>query len=133
MELLLNLIWLTLAVGMISGYLSRDRSAARSQGLNAKGLLALGFSLVLLFPIISASDDLHPTVALLEDSVKRVRSGAGCQACSSHPAPQPAAAVPSIGPALRLVEFQPASVESTFTLSDQTKRQPDGRAPPALL
>ena len=36
-------------------------------------LLALACVLVLFFPVISASDDLHPTQAVLEDATKRIQ------------------------------------------------------------
>lgn len=38
-----------------------------------KALLALACILVLLFPVVSASDDLHPSQAVLEDATKRVQ------------------------------------------------------------
>jgi hypothetical protein len=68
MELLLNLAWLLLA---LPGYWvwRRDagtRPARRVTSLQC--LLALGCALVLLFPVISASDDLHTMRAAMEDS-----------------------------------------------------------------
>jgi len=64
MELLLNLAWVLLALPAY--WLWRS---AGSRGVSAlQGLLVLGCVLVLLFPVISASDDLHAMRAEMEDS-----------------------------------------------------------------
>lgn len=74
MELLLNLIWLTLAVGTVFAFLRGRRVSAWLVGVPCrKSLVALACIAVLLFPIVSASDDLHPTQAVMEDAAKRVR------------------------------------------------------------
>ena len=68
MELLLNLAWLLLALPAYWLW-QRDagtRMARRVSSLQC--LLALGCALVLLFPVISASDDLHAMRAEMEDS-----------------------------------------------------------------
>jgi hypothetical protein len=68
MELLLNLAWLLLALPAYWVW-QRDagtRPARRVSSLQC--LLALGCGLVLLFPVISASDDLHAMRAEMEDS-----------------------------------------------------------------
>jgi hypothetical protein len=71
MELLLNLVWLLLA--MPAYYLWRNaRNAQRCTGLRSlQFLLALGCGLVLLFPVVSATDDLHAVRAEMEESSKR--------------------------------------------------------------
>jgi hypothetical protein len=68
MELLLNLAWVLLALPAY--WLWRRNAGARvAQRRSAvQGLLALGCVLVLLFPVISASDDLHAMRAEMEDS-----------------------------------------------------------------
>jgi hypothetical protein len=71
MELLLNLTWLLLAV---PGYwLWRQRQSAR-QLSSVQCLLALGCLLVILFPVISASDDLVAMRAEMEESPATKRS-----------------------------------------------------------
>jgi hypothetical protein len=71
MELLLNLTWLLLAV---PGYwLWRQRQSAR-QLSSVQCLLALGCMLVILFPVISASDDLVAMRADMEESPASKRS-----------------------------------------------------------
>jgi hypothetical protein len=60
MELILNLLWLTLAVPAIWLW-QRHLARAASQNVSARrALLLLGCALVLLFPVVSATDDLHP-------------------------------------------------------------------------
>ena len=65
MELLLNVIWAMLAGTAVSAFLS-SAPAQRKQFLLAFG--ALCCALLLLFPSISVSDDLHVQVFVNEDS-----------------------------------------------------------------
>jgi len=68
MELLLNLAWMLLALPAYWLW-RRDAGARRARRFSSRqGLLALGCALVLLFPVISASDDLHAMRAEMEDS-----------------------------------------------------------------
>lgn len=74
MELLLNLIWIILTVVALCAFARSRRLASEiSPSRSFKALLALSCILVLLFPIISASDDLHPVQAAVEDASKRVQ------------------------------------------------------------
>lgn len=74
MELLLNLIWLTLATGALLGFVRGQRGSARmTQVSYRKSLVALACAVVLLFPIVSASDDLHPAQAVVEEATKRIQ------------------------------------------------------------
>src|SRR5271168_2929149 len=68
MELLLNLAWMLLALPAYWLW-RRDAGSRAARGVNAlQCVLALGCVLVLLFPVISASDDLHAMRAEMEDS-----------------------------------------------------------------
>jgi len=68
MELLLNLAWMLLALPACWLW-RRDAGSRAARGVNAlQCVLALGCVLVLLFPVISASDDLHAMRAEMEDS-----------------------------------------------------------------
>jgi hypothetical protein len=68
MELLLNLVWILLALPAYWLW-RRDAGSRGARRVSAlQGLLALGCVLVLLFPVISASDDLHAMRAEMEDS-----------------------------------------------------------------
>lgn len=74
MELLLNLVWLLLAVPAY--WLWRESGQGHSRrNFNAlQVLLALGCAIVLLFPVISATDDLHAMRAEIEEPSSSKRS-----------------------------------------------------------
>jgi hypothetical protein len=61
MELLLNLLWVILALPALLVWRRRP-AAARSSGI-----ILLGCLLALLFPIVSVTDDLHPISAEIEE------------------------------------------------------------------
>src|ERR1700683_4434217 len=68
MELLLNLAWMLLALPAYWLW-RRDAGMRAARWVSSvECLLALGCVLVLLFPVISASDDLHAMRAEMEDS-----------------------------------------------------------------
>ena len=71
MELLLNLAWLLLA---LPAYWLWRRSSATRRISSLECLLALGCVLVLLFPVISVTDDLHAMRAEMEDSAASKRA-----------------------------------------------------------
>ncbi len=64
MELLLNLAWVLLA---LPGYWLWRRAVDSRHASSRQCLLALGCALVLLFPVISATDDLHAMRAEMEE------------------------------------------------------------------
>lgn len=74
MELLLNLVWLLLALPAY--WLWRGRAGARTERRfsSLQCLLALGCALVVLFPVISATDDLLAMRAEMEESPASKRS-----------------------------------------------------------
>lgn len=74
MELLLNLAWMLLALPAL--WLWRQDTGARAarRVTSLQCLLALGCALVLLFPVISASDDLHAMRAEIEESATSKRT-----------------------------------------------------------
>jgi hypothetical protein len=71
MELLLNLVWLLLALP--AWWLWRGRRSAGSFS-SWQCLLALGCLLVILFPVVSATDDLRAMRAEMEESPASKRS-----------------------------------------------------------
>ena len=74
MELLLNLAWLLLVLPAY-GIWRQGAVAKRQKRFHSlQGLLALGCLLVLLFPIISATDDLHAMRAEMEEPGTNKRS-----------------------------------------------------------
>jgi hypothetical protein len=82
MELLLNLAWMLLVLPAYWLW-RQDRDARAVRRVSSvQCLLALGCALVLLFPVISASDDLHVMRAEMEESNSKrtVRQAAGDKA-----------------------------------------------------
>lgn len=74
MELLLNLIWILLALLALLVFLrGRDASRQIARVPYRKSLLALACGVLLLFPVVSASDDLHPAQAVVEEGSKRLQ------------------------------------------------------------
>ena len=72
MELLLNLVWVALVLGSLWAFwLKRDRSES-TRVPDLKGWLALVTLLIILFPVISISDDFHPVMESQEDSARRI-------------------------------------------------------------
>lgn len=74
MELLLNLAWLLLAIPAYQLWRSSNPASRRRCFTSRQCLLALGCVLVLLFPVISATDDLHAMRAEFEESAVNKRS-----------------------------------------------------------
>ena len=74
MELLLNLVWVAMALIAFSALARGRRNASLAHKVPYHtALLALACVLVLLFPVVSASDDLHPAQAVLEEATKRIQ------------------------------------------------------------
>jgi hypothetical protein len=137
MELLLNLAWLllTLPAWWLWRRNTDPRLVRRVSSLQC--LLALACALVLLFPVISASDDLHAMRAEMEDSSisKRTVRHAGSEKNSAwvNRLQGPPAAVAS---AMRLVAPEVRLLESSVTGVSLLARPCvfyGGRAPPFSL
>jgi hypothetical protein len=137
MELLLNLAWLLLALPAY--WLWRrgvgTRPPRRVSSLQC--LLALACALVLLFPVISASDDLHAMRAEMEDSSinkRTVRQAASDKNSSRiHRLQGPPVTVAS---AVRLVAPEVGRLEVSLTCASPLARPCvfyTGRAPPFSL
>jgi hypothetical protein len=71
MELLLNLIWLLMALPAYYLWCNASDSRSGAGRGTLQCVLALGCGLVLLFPVVSATDDLHAMRAEMEESSKR--------------------------------------------------------------
>ena len=69
MELLLNLLWLTLALPAIWMWRHQSVSAKNCRCFDRiRPLVLLGCVLMLLFPVVSATDDLHAMGQEIEES-----------------------------------------------------------------
>ncbi len=102
MELLLNLAWMLMTLPAYWLWRQSESSRAGRRVTALQCLLALGCVLVLLFPVISASDDLHVMRAEMEESAtskRTVRQLAGdkLSAWTNRLQPPPAAAANAAG------------------------------------
>ncbi len=92
MEILLNALWLLIAAGAVAvwGVQQAGPERGRQRALPTQ-LLALACTLILLFPVISLTDDLHAQQAVMEDSsrtiVKARRAAEGCFRAGKSPVP----------------------------------------------
>jgi len=69
MELLLNLLWLMLELPAVLVWRRHSASTQTSaRQSHSRSLVLLGCILALLFPVVSASDDLHPLSTEIEES-----------------------------------------------------------------
>lgn len=129
MELVLNLVWVLIAATALSWHL-RSESKDRKQFLLALG--ALCCVLLLLFPAISVSDDLHLEAVVTEDSnpTKRLVSAV------THVSPVYQVAIffvfSALLAALRGTVWCLRSATSVPYISALLDRPVLGRAPPAL-
>lgn len=67
METILNLLWLSITLGIAGVWGLRWIPARRDpRGRAIREAIALGCALALLFPAISVTDDLHPAIVALD-------------------------------------------------------------------
>jgi hypothetical protein len=129
MELLLNLAWLLLALPAY--WLWRERSRTRVGRRSLQCLLSLGCMLVILFPVVSATDDLHAMRAEMEESPLSKRSlcqKAGDKVSTWHS--QPVLVAASISFPIQHEESRVVPVPS-FSIPPTPTIPTIGRAPPA--
>jgi hypothetical protein len=132
MELLLNLVWMALTFGAFCAFLHKWPSSRHPTAAPvAKSLLALGCVTVLLFPIVSASDDLHPTQAVMEESSKRIQLNSLQLSHGHSAAPVLPALLVCVLLALMVAHFlsQPVHVARAV---EQERVPCDGRSPPVF-
>ena len=138
MELVLNLFWLSL---LLPAYvLWRQRTTSNSSSRRAKKPVApplffacvIGCALVLLFPVISASDDLHAMRPAMEESERAFRHAGHCATTSHAVAPcshlfvaRSTSATPDFAQIGTVLMFLPQTQASFFV------PLPSGRAPPS--
>jgi hypothetical protein len=135
MELLLNLAWLALALLSLGIFIGRREETVRhSRVPHGTAFLALACALVLLFPVVSASDDLHPSQAVLEDATKRIQQMAAPQHHGNFGSSS------SMAPALLVAYLLAALVVLQVWRSDPSEARVvsfahkpiSGRSPPSL-
>jgi hypothetical protein len=79
MELTLNLVWVCVAIaGILVQIVMLSRTSASSQpASHGRKIIAMGCTLVILFFVISMTDDLHDQALLLEErKISRITAGA---------------------------------------------------------
>lgn len=135
MELLLNLAWLLLAVPAYWLWRGSRTSLGAGRSSSLQCLLALVCMLVILFPVISATDDLHAMRAEMEESPlskRSIRQASYDKATASKSLNPPALLRNSIS-ALALDESRlPLAIPFLF-VRIAPAIEPAGRAPPASL
>jgi hypothetical protein len=135
MELLLNLAWLLLAVPAYWLWRGSRSAHVQHKFTSLQCVLALGCLLVMLFPVISATDDLIAMRTEMEESPLNKRSVRQAITDRAFPwktrlqtPPALLGAPPSFAPA---VERSDLSVHSLVFLPAMPVVLPAGRAPPA--
>lgn len=131
MELLLNVAWAFLALGALLTFWWRTRSRSFAEsGAVSHSLIALACVICMLFPVVSASDDLHPTQAVVEDATKRIQiSIASTHGMSNQPPLLPMLlALSALWSFLVLERWHPRSLRACPM--DRSRPPRAGRAPP---
>jgi hypothetical protein len=85
MELSLNLVWLLLAVASFT-FVWRGGDHRRLAWHSWRRILSLACALVIFFPVISLTDDLHAAQVIMEDSnpAKRLSKSSGAPGASAN-------------------------------------------------
>lgn len=141
MELALNLVWVCVAVvgiGLLCRNLSRAAACPEREASNWRKIVAMGCALIILFFVISMTDDLHDQEIMLEDN-KSSRivpaSGVSAHFVSSHMisavllVDSVLASFVHILPSVR----RPVDRPRLFSTSEILCNRVQGRAPPAPL
>jgi hypothetical protein len=136
MELLLNIAWLMLTIPAIWIWVhtpARQKGARLLRGLGA--IVLLGCVLVLLFPVVSASDDLHAMRPDIEESSPGKRIVRQAPAHASHVPPVISGNfVLAAGLRFSLARIGEAIISSTFVQPfSHTGLSVRERAPPVLF
>jgi hypothetical protein len=135
MEVLLNSIWLLVAIGAFLFWRAQGEEGTTSRRIHSSRyhFMVLACALVLLFPVISLTDDLHAEQAPMEDSARSVmKARIQTQEClragkSSFPAAVGPAA--DLAAALHLVLGTVVLIETPLRCLTPVSAH-DGRSPP---
>ena|SRR5579871_3766922 len=135
LELLLNIVWVLVVAGSLlfwRRFLSANEHCARRPVITLVALLCI---LVLLFPVISATDDLHVAEFAMEDSGRKVLrhllpdTSSGIQ--ESHAAFAPPVPLFSLATPPTALTFVPVQQPQLLSTSSYRNSVSD-RAPPAF-
>ncbi|MFZ0480007.1 MAG: hypothetical protein WAL71_12730 [Terriglobales bacterium] len=130
MELFLNLCWLAL---LLPAYLLWRRRVSSAPWTRASFVIVctLGCALVMLFPVVSASDDLHAVGQAMEESKRSFRHNGHC-AC--HVLSHSSLPVLSASASLRMI-LEPVGAVLPFSqpaIRSLVAFACAGRAPPSV-
>jgi hypothetical protein len=139
MELALNLVWVCLAVSgfaLLGSNYARASEHSVRQANNQQKIMAMSCALIILFFVVSMTDDLHDQEIFVEDS-KSLRAMASTGSLP-HSSPQAATCVFVVLSAFACSSYLPALrrlVERSNALSATAlhAEPPCGRAPPVEL
>jgi hypothetical protein len=135
LELLLNIVWVLVVTASLlfwRRFLSANEHCSRRPVTTLVALLCI---LVLLFPVISATDDLHVAEVAMEDSGRKVHrhllsdTSSGIQGSHTAFAPPLPVFCLAIPLALTVVPVQQPQLFSTSSYRESVS----DRAPPALV
>jgi hypothetical protein len=141
MELVLNLVWVCVAIvgiGLLCRSLSRTAACPDQPASHWRTIVAMGCALVILFFVISMTDDLHDQEIVLEESKSsRIAPGTGASSPLSADRVIPvvfllnfaAAGLTPTLPAVRRLVEPPEFLFAAAVVCDRLC----GRAPPASL
>lgn len=135
MELLLNLAWLLLAVPAFWLWRGSRTASAIRRPSSLQCLLALGCMLVILFPVVSATDDLHAMRTEMEESPlskRNIRQASHDRATASKSLNPPALLQNSIS-TVALDESRVPPFVSFLSVRVAPTVEHAGRAPPASV
>ena len=134
MELFLNLLWLLLAIPAVWLWAHRPISSHGAKATNRLRVLVLmGCVLALLFPVVSATDDLHamrPEAEECVSSKRAVKHFAGAKSKSCLGAAESPAETTQIDALVPDNEFGQVLIHRRLMPSSVTTNIRAGRAPP---
>lgn len=135
MELLLNLAWVLLALPAFWLWRASSHSCTGRKFTSLQCLLSLACILVVLFPVISATDDLHAMRAEMEESAASKRSvrHANSDKAAAWKRQRPPALVASTTPLVTFYEVTQITSTPSSIVPAVASIIRAGRAPPAIL
>ncbi len=136
MEVLLNSFWLLVAIGAFLCWQTESGKGARLRREHSSRyrFMALSVVLILLFPVISVTDDLHADQTPMEDSSRSVMKARsltrGCLSAARSPLPAAVTHVYSSAAAPQLVVSTVVPIETSLHSLAPVSAH-DGRSPPS--
>jgi hypothetical protein len=129
MEITLNLVWLVLASAMLVLWIRQGRQRWGTPDRPYMQMVAFAVLLLILFPVISVTDDLQAAQGMVETDSSLRRDVEGVQPHSIYPAiatmPEPGVSFPLfVSGFMLVVSDRPFAVPSSPLLSMPVNRPP---------